>query len=104
VARERTIGAMTILALALTSAASAQGAGDTLTAEDKDIGKVQVRIEKYEHALGVVSQLNRSPEGYTNCDGICYFPNATAPISWRCGPQRTCSLICTRNPPAGGCR
>ena len=93
-----------VVVLATASAASAQGAGEALTAEDKDIGKVRVRIEKYEHALGVVSQLNRSPEGYTNCDGICYFPNTTIPVAWRCGPQRTCSLICTRIPPAGGCR
>ena len=93
-----------VVVLATASAASAQAAGEALAAEDKDIGKVRVRIEKYEHALGVVSQLNRSREGYTNCDGVCYFPNTTVPLAWRCGPQRTCSLICTRIPPAGGCR
>ena len=42
------------------TAAGAQVAGNTITADHKDIGKVQAQIQKYDQAIGVVGQLSRS--------------------------------------------
>ena len=72
--------------------------------EHKDIGRLSVRAQTYNQALGVVSELRRSSLAQTvECNGICYFPNSSKAIAWRCEPTKTCSLLCTVNPPVGGC-
>ncbi len=80
-----------------------QGASDAVTASQKDIGKVQTRIQKYEQALGVINQLARPDQATVECNGVCYFPSSSRPIAWRCEPGKKCDLHCTVNPPAGGC-
>lgn len=84
--------------------AGAQEAGGKLTARQHDIGKLDVSIEKFDQALGVVSRLSRPLGAETECRGICYLPNSSQPVSWRCSPQAACELHCDVNPPVGGCR
>jgi hypothetical protein len=81
----------------------AQQAGSSITVDQKDIGKIQVQVQKYDQALGVVSQLNRLQSSNVECNGICYFPNSSKPISWKCEPRAKCDLHCTVSPPVGGC-
>jgi len=82
----------------------AQKAGsDTVTADQRDIGKLQARIEKYDQSLGVVVQLARQQGENVECNAVCYYPTSTKPIAWRCAPDRKCDLHCTVSPPVGGC-
>jgi len=92
-----------LCSLAVANLARAQQAGTSITAEQKDIGKVQARIEKYDQALGVILQLARPQQSNVECNGVCYFPSSSKPISWRCEPGTKCALHCTVNPPVGGC-
>jgi hypothetical protein len=102
---------MRILALPLTMAccvciaelASAQQVGASMTADQKGIGQLQTRIEKYDTALGVISQFARQQLANVECNGVCYFPNSSKPIAWKCEPGKKCDLHCTVNPPVGGC-
>jgi hypothetical protein len=97
--------------LATTSAAAfliggpafAEQAREPITAEQHDIGRVETRIQKYDQALGVVSQLTRPFGADTDCQGVCYFPSSTKSVSWRCAPKQRCALHCSVNPPVGGC-
>jgi hypothetical protein len=84
------------------AAADAQVAGNTLTADQAGIGKVQAQIQKSDQAIAVVSQLNRSSSS-VECNGVCYFPSSSRPIAWKCDPGRKCDLLCTVIPPVGGC-
>ena len=84
------------------AAADAQGVGNTITADHASIGKVQAEIHKYDQAVAVVSQLNRSSLS-VECNGVCYFPSSGRPIAWKCDPGRKCDLLCTVTPPVGGC-
>jgi hypothetical protein len=79
-----------------------QQAGNSIASELKDVGKLQVQVQKYDQALGVVSQLGRS-QSSVECNGVCYFPSSSRPIAWKCDPGRRCDLRCTVNPPVGGC-
>jgi hypothetical protein len=88
---------------ALSPAWAQQPAGG-ISAEERDIGRVDSHIQRYDQALGVVSRLRRPLGAETECDGICYFPSSSQPISWRCSPQASCELHCDVNPPVGGCR
>ena len=81
----------------------AQQTGSGTTADQKDIGKVETRIQKYEQALGVVIQLARPDRADVECNAVCYFPSSSRPIAWRCEPDRKCDLHCSVNPPVGGC-
>ena len=83
-------------------AAAAQGVGNTITADQKEIGKVQAQIQKYDQAIGIVGQLNRLSSG-VECNGVCYFPSSSKPIAWKCDPGRKCDLRCMVSPPGGGC-
>ena len=80
-----------------------QTGGDGIAADQKDIGKVQTRIQKFDQALGVVIQLARSRGANVECNAVCYFPSSSKPIAWRCQPDERCDLHCTINPPVGGC-
>jgi hypothetical protein len=82
---------------------AAQQAGNSVATDHKDVGKVQARVQKYDQALGVVSELRRSPVASVECDGVCYFPNSSKSVSWKCEPERRCDLRCTVSPPVGGC-
>jgi len=102
---------MWIFALGLTVAyctcasplAVAQQVGNSIAADQKDIGKIQTQIHKYDQALGVVTQLSRPQASSIECNGVCYFPNSSKPIAWKCEPDKKCYLHCTVNPPVGGC-
>ena len=84
------------------AAADAQAVSNTITADQRDIGKVQAQIQKYDQAIGVVTQLNRSSSS-VECNGVCYFPSSSRPIALKCDPGRRCDLLCTVIPPVGGC-
>jgi hypothetical protein len=84
------------------AAADAQVVGNSITADHASIGKVQAQIQKYDQAIAVVSQLNRSSSS-VECNGVCYFPSSSRPIAWKCDPGRRCDLLCTVTPPVGGC-
>jgi hypothetical protein len=84
------------------AAADAQVVGNTITADHASIGRVQAQIQKYDQAIAVVSQLNRSSSS-VECNGVCYFPSSSRPIAWKCDPGRKCDLLCTVIPPVGGC-
>jgi hypothetical protein len=102
--RSSALLATTIVAAVLIGGpAVAEQAGGLITAEQPDIGRLETRIQKYDQALGVVSQLIRSPGAETDCQGVCYFPSSTRPVSWRCAPKQRCDLHCAVNPPVGGC-
>jgi hypothetical protein len=90
-------------ALVVAAPAFAQQAGGPISAEQHDIGRVETRIQKYDQALGVIAQLARPLGAATECQGVCYFPSSTRPISWRCAPKQRCDLHCGVNPPVGGC-
>lgn len=85
------------------SPAFAQQSAGRITAEQRDIGRVEVRIQKYEQALGVITELARPLGTEVECQGVCYYPSSTRPVTWNCAPNRACSLHCGVNPPAGGC-
>ena len=88
----------------LPSLAVAQGPEGPAAVEHKDIGRLSVRTQTYNQALGVVSELRRSSATQTvECNDTCYFPNSSKAIAWKCEPKKTCSLHCTVNPPVGGC-
>jgi hypothetical protein len=91
------------LALAALGSAAAQQPAGSLAADHKDVGKVEARVQKYDQALGVISELHRRPATTVVCDGVCYFPNSSKWISWKCEPDRRCDLRCTVSPPVGGC-
>ena len=90
-------------AIAIGLPAFAQQAGSHISAEQRDIGRVEARIQKYDQAVGVISQLTRPAGAETECNGVCYFPSSTRPISWNCAPKERCDLHCAVNPPVGGC-
>jgi hypothetical protein len=88
-----------LLCLSIARPGFAQKAGnDTITADQIDIGKVQPRIQKYDQALGVVTQLARSHGENVECNAVCYYPTSSKPIVWRCGPDKnvTCSARSAR--------
>jgi hypothetical protein len=91
------------VAVLIGSPAVAEQMGGRITAEQPDIGRVETRIEKYDQALGVVSQLTRPFGAETDCQGVCYFPSSSKSVSWRCPPKERCDLRCAVNPPVGGC-
>jgi hypothetical protein len=80
-----------------------QAGGNATTAEQKDIGRVQTRIEKSDQALGVVIQLARPGGANVECNGVCYLPSSSKPVAWKCEAARKCDLHCTINPPVGSC-
>ena len=80
-----------------------QTGGNTTTAEQKDIGKVQTRIEKSDQALGVIIQLARPGGANVECNAVCYLPSSSKPVTWKCEASRKCDLHCAVNPPVGGC-
>jgi hypothetical protein len=90
--------------LAAASSAMAQRGAAQLSAEQRDIGRIEARVQKYDQALGVVTRLIRSPDAETECGGTCFFPNSSHSVSWRCAPNNRCELYCDVNPPVGGCR
>jgi hypothetical protein len=90
--------------LAICSPAHAQQPGGATRLEQRDIGRVDTHVEKYDEALGVVSRLRRPLGAEIECYGICYFPSSSRPVSWRCSPRANCDLRCDVNPPVGGCR
>ena len=84
--------------------AIAQQSGGHLSAERRDIGRVETRIENYDQALGVVTRLTHSLGIESECEGVCFFPrSSTPPLSWRCAPAERCDLDCDVNP-GRGCR
>ena len=85
------------------NAAISQPVANGISADEKDIGKIQVQVHKYEQALGVVMQLTRPQSSSVECNGVCYFPNCSRPVTWKCEPERKCDLRCTIIPPGGGC-
>jgi len=84
------------------AAADPQVVSNTITVDHNSIGKVQAQIHKYDQAIAVVSQLNRSSSS-VECNGVCYLPSSSRPIAWKCDPGRKCDLLCTVIPPVGGC-
>ena len=66
--------------------------GDTITADQSDIGKLQARIQKYDQALGVVVQLARQHGENVECNAVCYYLSSSKPIAWRCAPDQKCDL------------
>jgi hypothetical protein len=90
-------------AVVIGASAFAQQTSGRLSAEQQDIGRVETRIQRYDHALGIVSQLTRPLGAETECTGVCYFPSSTQPIAWRCAPKERCDLHCGVSPPVGGC-
>ena len=93
-----------LLCLSTAKPGLAQKAGsDTVTADQRDIGKLQARIEKFDQALGVVTQLARQRGENVECNAVCYYPTSSKPIAWRCAPDKKCDLHCAVSPPVGGC-
>jgi hypothetical protein len=84
--------------------AATQQSGAYLSAEQRDIGRIEARIQKYDQAVGVVTRLVRSPDAETECVGTCFLPSSSHSVSWRCAPKNSCELHCDVNPPVGGCR
>ncbi|MGH7047879.1 MAG: hypothetical protein ACREE2_15985 [Stellaceae bacterium] len=89
--------------LAGAAAAGVPAKTGEITAEQLDIGRLQIHIERYGEALGVVATLIRPLGAEIECNGICYLPSSTRATSWRCAPQEQCTLHCEVSPPVGGC-
>jgi hypothetical protein len=92
-----------VYSLVIVHSAFAEQTADSINAEQKDIGKIQIQIQKDDHFLGVVNQLTRSSDRNVECNGLCYLQNGNKTVSWTCGPKKICTLYCTTNPPVGGC-
>jgi hypothetical protein len=75
-----------------------QAGGNAITAEHRDIGKLQTRVEKSDQALGVVIQLVRPGGANVECNGVCYLPSSSKPVAWKCAPATKCDLHCVVNP------
>ena len=98
------LSAALLLCLSVAQPGSAQKlGGDTITADHTDVGKLQARIQKYDQALGIVTQLARQHGENVECNAVCYYPTSSKPIAWRCAPDKKCDLHCTVSPPVGGC-
>jgi hypothetical protein len=61
--------------------AVAEQIGGRIATEQRDIGRVETRIQKYDQALGVVIQLTRLTGAEAECQGVCFFPSSTRPTS-----------------------
>jgi hypothetical protein len=92
-----------VCVVAFGAPARAEQAGGRISADQPDVGRVEARIQKYDQALGVTIQLVRPLGAQTECNGVCYLPSSTRPISWRCAPKQRCDLHCAVTPPVGGC-
>ena len=75
-----------------------------IVAEHKDIGRIETSIVKFDQALGVLIVLHRAPGDVVDCTGTCFFPNSRKALGWQCAPDQACNLLCTTNPPVGGCK
>jgi hypothetical protein len=91
-------------AIAAAMPGAAQQASDRLAAEQRDIGRLEVHLQKYDQALGIVTRLRRPLGDESECNGICFFPSSSRGVAWRCPPEAACELHCSVNPPVGGCR
>jgi|GEM_PF-1587189 hypothetical protein len=102
----RWIGLMAAVGGVLLAAAGEPAAQSSapVTAETGEIGRVETGIERYDHALGVVTGLRRPSGAETECYGICFYASSSRAVGWRCAPQENCQLHCAVNPPVGGCR
>jgi hypothetical protein len=107
----RALAVAAVLCLAVAASALAQQRPAVLAGEHDGIGKVETRIQNYEHALGVITSLRRSTSQTrlpgppaVDCHGTCYFADSASSIAWQCAPEAKCDLHCTVKPPAGGCR
>ncbi len=89
--------------LCVAGTAFAQQGGPSLSATQTGIGKVLTRIQKYDQALGVITDFARSPAQDIECGGTCFFANSSKSIAWSCGTGKSCNLFCTVSPPVGGC-
>jgi len=58
-----------------------KASGDTIAADQIDVGKVQTRILKYDQALGVVTRLARKHGENVECNAVCYLPSSSKPIA-----------------------
>ena len=96
---------LTALALVVASGpvVAQQAGSNAITAEQRDIGRVQTRIEKSDQALGVIIQLARPGGANVECNAVCYLPSSSKPVTWKCEASRKCDLHCAVNPPVGGC-
>ena len=96
---------LTVLALVAASGpvVAQQAGSNAITAEQRDIGRVQTRIEKSDQALGVIIQLARPGGANVECNAVCYLPSSSKPVTWKCEASRKCDLHCAVNPPVGGC-
>jgi len=102
--RSSALLATMVIAFVVAGPAVAEQAGGQISAEHRDIGRVETRIQRYDQALGVIAQLVRQLGEETECQGVCFFPTSQRPISWRCAPKSKCDLHCDINPPVGGCK
>jgi len=92
------------IGVAAISAPALGQTSQTTEAEDKSIGKLRSWSQKYDQALGSISEYARSSESTIACIGICYFSSGfTRHVAWTCSPKTSCNLLCTVNPPAGSC-
>ena len=91
------------LSVAASTSGVAQQTSNSINMELKEIGEVKAQVQKYEHALGVVSQLARAANRDIECNGLCYFQNGSNSVAWTCGPGKKCQLYCTVSPPVGRC-
>jgi hypothetical protein len=82
-------------------ALSTEQSADRLTAEQHDIGRIETRLQKYDQAIGVVTRLVRPLGANAECQGVCFLPSSSRPVSWRCAPNASCDLYCDVNPPVG---
>ena len=105
--RLRLCGWVMIVSIVLSIAMSginATALGQTSEAEHKNIGKLRVWSQKYDQALGSITEYAPSSESTIGCVGICYFSSGlTSQVTWLCSPKTTCNLFCTINPPGGSC-
>jgi|SRR5271163_3893506 len=80
-----------------------QTGSGVITADQKDIGKMETRIQKYEQALGVVIQLARPNHAMSNAMPSAIFRAAAGPSHGAASP--TGNAICTARSirRVGGC-
>ena len=67
--------------------------GDVVSADQKEIGKLQTHILKYEQGLGVVIQLARPSGADVECNGVCYFPSSSGRLHGDVSPTENATCI-----------
>ena len=77
--------------------------GGRLSAEQRDIGRLETHIQNYGQALGVITQLTRPLGAETECQGVCYLAKQQPADGMELRADAEVRFALSASPPVGGC-